>query len=264
MKVLKKVGKILLILVLVLAILGGVGYAFKSKLYAFALAKMPGNAEQYHPEQLSEKADSPLKGKHMIFLGSSVTYGSASLGVAFPEYLAALDGIEIVKEAVPGTTLVTEGDTDATSYIPRMKTIDPAYPADCFICQLSTNDATQGKALGSVSDSFAMEDFDTDTVAGAIEYIIAYARETWDCPVVFYTGTRYDSDSYAEMVKLLLEIQAKWDIGVIDMWNDAELNAISAEDYKLYMANGIHPTQAGYLEWWTPFMEDYLIHYLIG
>ena len=30
------------------------------------------------------------------------------------------------------------------------------------------------------------------------------------------------------------------------------------------MANGIHPTQAGYLEWWTPFMEDYLIHYLIG
>ena len=156
MKVLKKVGKILLILVLVLAILGGVGYAFKSKLYAFALAKMPGNAEQYHPEQLSEKADSPLKGKHMIFLGSSVTYGSASLGVAFPEYLAALDGIEIVKEAVPGTTLVTEGDTDATSYIPRMKTIDPAYPADCFICQLSTNDATQGKALGSVSDSFAM------------------------------------------------------------------------------------------------------------
>ena len=120
MKVLKKVGKIILILVLVLAILGGVGYAFKSKLYAFALAKMPGNAEQYHPEQLSEKADSPLKGKHMIFLGSSVTYGSASLGVAFPEYLAALDGIEIVKEAVPGTTLVTEGDTDATSYIPRM------------------------------------------------------------------------------------------------------------------------------------------------
>lgn len=264
MKVLKKVGKILLILVLVLAILGGVGYAFKSKLYAFALAKMPGNAEQYHPEQLSEKADSPLKGKHMIFLGSSVTYGSASLGVAFPEYLAALDGIEIVKEAVPGTTLVTEGDTDATSYIPRMKTIDPAYPADCFICQLSTNDATQGKALGSVSDSFAMEDFDTDTVAGAIEYIIAYARETWDCPVVFYTGTRYDSDSYAEMVKLLLEIQAKWDIGVIDMWNDADLNAISAEDYKLYMANGIHPTQAGYLKWWTTFMEDYLIHYLIG
>lgn len=264
MKVLKKVGKILLILVLVLAILGSVGYAFKSKLYAFALTKMPGNAEQYHPEQLSEKADSPLKGKHMIFLGSSVTYGSASLGVAFPEYLAALDGIEIVKEAVPGTTLVTEGDTDATSYIPRMKTIDPAYPADCFICQLSTNDATQGKALGSVSDSFAMEDFDTDTVAGAIEYIIAYARETWDCPVVFYTGTRYDSDSYAEMVKLLLKIQAKWDIGVIDMWNDADLNAISAENYKLYMANGIHPTQAGYLKWWTPFMEDYLIHYLIG
>ena len=160
MKVLKKVGKILLILVLVLAILGGVGYAFKSKLYAFALAKMPGNAEQYHPEQLSEKADSPLKGKHMIFLGSSVTYGSASLGVAFPEYLAALDGIEIVKEAVPGTTLVTEGDTDATSYIPRMKTIDPAYPADCFICQLFLVNIFNNLNLFNDFLAFFFHDFD--------------------------------------------------------------------------------------------------------
>lgn len=262
MKVLKKVGKILLIVVLVLAILGGVGYAFKSKLYQFALSRLPGNAEQYHPEQVEAKADSPLRGKRMIFLGSSVTYGSSALGVAFPEYLQALDGIEMVKEAVPGTTLVTDGDTEGTSYIPRMKTIDPGFAADCFVCQLSTNDATQGKALGEVSDSFAMEDFDTDTVAGAIEYIIAYARETWNCPVVFYTGTQYDSEAYGEMVKLLLEIQAKWDIGVIDMWNDEVLNSIPAADYKLYMANGIHPTQAGYLLWWTPYMEAYLTEYL--
>ena len=253
---------ILLILILVLAILGGVGYAFKGKLYAFALSKMPGNAVPYRPEQVEAKADSPLQGKRMIFLGSSVTYGSASLGVAFPEYLKALDGIEIVKEAVPGTTLVTQGDTEGTSYIPRMKAIAPDIAADCFICQLSTNDATQGKTLGEVSDSFAMEDFDTETVAGAIEYIIAYTRKTWDCPVVFYTGTRYDSDSYGEMVKLLLEIQVKWDIGVIDMWNDAALNNISGADYKLYMANGIHPTQAGYLLWWTPYMENYLVAYL--
>lgn len=262
MKVLKKVGKIVLILVLVLAILGGLGYAFRSKLIQFALTKTPGNATEYHPEQLEAKEGSPLQGKRMIFLGSSVTYGSASLGVAFPEYLEVLDGIEIVKEAVPGTTLVTEGDTDGTSYIPRMKSIDPAYSIDCFVCQLSTNDATQGKALGAVSDSFVMEDFDTDTIAGAIEYIIAYARQTWDCPVVFYTGTKFDSEAYGEMVALLKEIQAKWDIGVIDMWNDAELNNIPESDYKLYMTDGIHPTQAGYLKWWTPYMEAYLVEYL--
>ncbi len=96
------------------------------------------------------------------------------------------------------------------------------------------------------------------TVAGAIEYIIRYARQTWDCPVVVYTGTKYDSETYGDMVNLLLEIQQKWDIGVLDLWNDADMNAVSAEDYALYMANGIHPTRAGYLLWWTPKFEAYL------
>lgn len=106
------------------------------------------------------------------------------------------------------------------------------------------------------------ESFDTQTVAGAIEYVIAYSKETWDCPVIFYTGTKYDNEHYADMVDLLLKIQEKWGIGVIDLWNNTEMNAVSEEDYKLYMVNGIHPSRAGYLEWWTPVMEEYLIEYL--
>ena len=31
---------------------------------------------------------------------------------------------------------------------------------------------------------------------------------------------------------------------------------------RLYMFDGIHPTQAGYLNWWTPKMEAYLYDYL--
>ena len=100
--------------------------------------------------------------------------------------------------------------------------------------------------------------FDTKTVAGAIEYVIAYAKQTWNCPVIFYTGTQYKSEQYAQMVDLLLQIQEKWKIGVIDLWNDPEMQAVSAEDYKLYMINGIHPSLAGYRDWWTPKFEAYL------
>ena len=139
-----------------------------------------------------------------------------------------------------------------------MKTIDPNIHADAFICQLSTNDASMKKPLGEISESFDMHDFDTATVAGAIEYVIAYARETWECPVIFYTGTQYRSEQYSEMVKLLLAIQEKWDIGVIDLWNDADMNAVSKENYALYMVNGIHPSRAGYRDWWTPKFEAYL------
>ena len=112
--------------------------------------------------------------------------------------------------------------------------------------------------LGEVSESFDRNDFDTQTVAGAIEYVVAYAQETWNCPVIFYTGTQYNNAHYAQMVELLLKIQEKWGIGVIDLWNDAEMNAVSAEDYKLYMVNGIHPSRAGYRDWWTPKFEAYL------
>ena len=226
------------------------------------ISLLPGNRAKYHPDRVETKKDSTLRGKRMIFLGSSVTLGAASLGISFADYLEKMDGIEMIKEAVSGTTLVTGSNTDSTSYIPRMKTIDPDYQADCFVCQLSTNDATQGKPFGTVSDSFDPESFRTETIAGAIEYIIAYAKKTWGCPVVFYTGTKYESDAYGKMVCLLQKIQAKWDIGVIDMWNDPGMQAVSKKDYRLYMADGIHPTQAGYLLWWTPFMEKYLIQYL--
>lgn len=196
-----------------------------------------------------------LKGKMIIFLGSSVTYGSASGGVSFADFLAFEDGIISVKEAVSGTTLA---DYDSTSYVSRMKTIDKNIKANAFICQLSTNDASKKCPLGKVSGSFDIADFDTKTVAGAIEYIISYARETWNCPVIFYTGTKYDSDYYGEMVSLLLEIQQKHNISVIDLWNSEEMNSVSREDYDSYMSNGVHPNLKGYREWWTPHFRKYL------
>ena len=195
-------------------------------------------------------AENPLQGKTVVFLGSSVTYGSASQGVSFAEYIAARNDCVSVKEAVSGTTL-TDGPS---SYIRRLKKLENPQ-ADLFVCQLSTNDASQNKPLGTVSGSGKASDFDTSTVAGAIEYIIVYARETWNCPVVFYTNPRYDSPAYGRMVELLYRASEKWGITVIDMWNDRDFNAITEEQRALYMADSIHPTQAGYLEWWTPMME---------
>lgn len=217
-----------------------------------------GNKEEYSVANTQAKADSPLSGKTIIFLGSSVTYGASAKGESFVNYMEKEDGIIPVEEAVSGTVLVDETVWGKKSYIERMKTIDPDIKADAFVCQLSTNDATMKKELGTVSDSFDREDFDVHTVAGAIEYIISYAEDTWDCPVVFYTGTRYGNEHYEKMVELLLEIQKKWDITVLDLWNDEEMNQVSDTDYKLYMVNGIHPSRAGYREWWTPKFETCL------
>lgn len=217
-----------------------------------------GNGMKYSIRNTAVNTESTLSGKKIIFLGSSVTYGYASHGNSFVDFLQKRDGVIPIKEAVSGTTLVDNGKK---SYVARMKTIDTSFEADAFVCQLSTNDATKNLPLGEVTGSFDKEAFDTQTVAGAMEYIIAYAKETWNCPVVFYTGTKYDSEQYEKMVSLLLEIQKKWEIGVINLWNNP-MNEIDEKDYKLYMADPIHPTKAGYREWWLPEFEKSLCEML--
>ena len=79
---------------------------------------------------------------------------------------------------------------------------------------------------------------------------------------MFYTNPKYDSEKYEEMVQLLQQIQKKWEIGVIDQWNDVKFNELTSKERSLYMADSIHPTQAGYREWWTPYMEEKIEEYL--
>ena len=245
--------KIILSIFLILVIIAG-GYV-GNMLGVFN----DGNYGEYSLKDTTSVPDSPINGKTVILLGSSVTFGYGSLGVSFADFLEKSDGITAVKEAVSGTTLV---DVKSNSYISRMKKIDKNIIADAFICQLSTNDATKEMPLGKISDGFEMNDFDTQTVAGAIEYIIAYSNETWNCPVVFYTQAKYDSGHYTKMVDLLLEIQKKWNITVIDLWNNDEINSITDEERKIYLVDHIHPTKAGYKEWWLPEFQECLYEIL--
>ena len=253
--------KIVIILVVVLLVnviwFMFVGYQWSwgpfSGMHDIKTKNLEGNKDLYGRDTVI-RVSSPLEGKKLVFLGSSVTYGAASCGESFVDFLEAETGCVTVKEAVSGTTLV---DDKNDSYISRFKLLQEAE-ADIFICQLSTNDATQNKTLGDISESKNIEDFYTHTVAGAMEYIIAYAKNKWNCPVVFYTNPKYDSNEYQAMVELTLKLQEKWDIIVIDMWNDNEFNAAGNEYLNLYMADSIHPTKAGYLKWWLPYMKETL------
>ena len=190
-----------------------------------------------------------MKPPTVIYLGSSVTYGSAANGYSFADALQDAYGIIAIKEAVSGTTLVDDCDQ---SYIARMNRLPADLTPSAFVCQLSTNDASQNKPLGSIAPGFDAAGFDTHTITGAIEYIIATARTTWQCPIWFYTGTRYSSPAYAAMVERLHEIARKWDIHIIDLWNDPDMNAVSPEDYARYMHDPVHPCREGYVEWWMP------------
>ena len=219
----------------------------------------------YGDGEVSEKEETDskdaLSGKTICWLGSSVTYGAKAEGYSMADVIVENHKNTVcLKYTISGTTLA---NSDASSYVARMKSdIAKDLEMDAMIVQLSTNDAKQGREMGTMSESKRMEDFDDATIIGAMETIIAYAQETWGCPVIFYTGTRYESEEYAAMVEALHRLQDKWGIGVIDLWeNEAMTAIIGTEEYDSYMADDTHPNEKGYKEWWAPEFERYLTEY---
>lgn len=214
------------------------------------------------PQQEAVDPSDPLSGKTILWIGSSVTYGAMSAG-----HYSMVDAVEDLhpaltceKYAISATTLVNQSDN---SYVSRLKLIPKDRQADLVVVQLSTNDATTNKPFGEVGTSFDQADFDDTTIAGAIETIIAYSRDTFHCPVVFYTGTFCNKENYSEMVDLLHQIEEKWGIGVIDMFNNEEMTALyRTEQYNAWMGDEIHPRKSGYIEWWTPVIDAYLTEYM--
>ena len=223
----------------------------------------------------AEKDESdPLSGLEIGWLGSSVTYGQRGGGYSMADAIEDRHAAtHSYKYAVSGTTLAdyhsehnlpVDGDGNHGSYVSRMKMIDPEKHFDLFIIQLSTNDATGGVPMGEIAEGMEYKDFDTATVIGAMEYIIKYVSDTWKCPVMLYTDTKYDSEQYGEMVKTAIKLHEKWGFALINLWDSEEMNAVSKQDYAAYMGDPIHPNRTGYVVWWTPVFETTIAEYLLS
>lgn len=150
-------------------------------------ARPNGNASRYDLEHFSVLGDNELKGRTVLFLGSSITYGSATGGLSFPDYIAKRNQLNYVdsdiehtmKQAVPGKTMACIGD--GLSYVERISRLDQYDHADVFLCQLSVNDANHVQILGEStgSENVVSEASEAKTVGQAIDYIIDHAHKQW-------------------------------------------------------------------------------------
>ncbi len=261
---------VLRIAVVALAVGLGLGYSGWQTLSNTTGIGKPGNSDRYNPENIEPYENSPLQGRTILFLGSSVTQGYASDGISFVDYIERLDGANVIKEVMGATTVANSNVGYASaenSYNPRLRQYDSSTPVEAVVIQLSSNDSTSGVPLGDLSESFDLDQIDDTTFTGGLESLIGYAQETWDCPVVVYSDPQfrgrhfYNAEAYGEMVDKTIEICDKWDAYFLDMWNDPEVNSISNSDYYFYMSDVVHPTKAGYLEWWTPAFQEALYAY---
>lgn len=180
-----------------------------------------------------------LKNKTVLFLGSSVTFGATKKGVSFADILAKKLSFNMIKSAVCGTTLA---DINANSYPKRLVQIDKNTKVDLFVCQLSTNDAGQNLPI-----------IETEK---AIRFIIEYTKSTFNCPLVFFTGTYFENENYAKLVELIIALKEEYGFYLLDLYNDNKMRNISKKTYEKYMQDPIHPTILGYEKWWSPkFIE---------
>lgn len=218
------------------------------------LSGLPGNSSKYNLDDVATNLKSPLYGKKILFLGSSVTFGFGALAESFVDDLWKKDGVRAVKDAENGTTLVDiDRYNSGDSYVARFKENLTKEAPDIFVLQLSTNDATSGKKLGEISQN---TQFDTQTITGALEYIIFTAQNKWHCPILLYTNPDFDNDLYKQMVERSHELSQKYHFAILDLFKKADLKKQGDND--LYMADEIHPTRAGYLKKWTPLFEEKL------
>lgn len=245
-----------------------------------------GNNELYELDAVTPKEDSPLNGKTLYWLGSSVTYGAASRQQSMVDYIGKIDQCTCIKNAVSGTTLMTGEKNPEKSYVSRMLNpewgFDPSEKIDAFICQISTNDTKEENLIhrGSVRDSYAgctLEDYDLTTTLDSVAYVIQYVHDTWNCPVFFYSGSWFggegevrgnkdpSGDNYDTFIQEVTQIANMFNemdgysVKILDLFHDEEFNHLVTDtDYSYLMGDAVHPRQAGYLIWWVPYFENFL------
>ena len=211
----------------------------------------------YGYEELSAH---PLYGKTVYHLGSSISYGYANGGKSFAEQIARLTGSTAVKETMSGTTLSSQ---EGNSYVQRFAGFTFDDNPEFLVLQLSTNDFTKANiTLGSVGTETDSQKINTQSTAGAIDYIAAETKyQSPETKIIVYTcGVKPNwgfKAQYSGFINSQLKmLQSKWDnLVVVDLFNAEKV-------YTGWMSDDIHPTGQEYANLFTPNLINKMVEIL--
>ena len=167
---------------------------------------------------------SKLEGKKILFAGDSITEadsifdnfkgwsGRVGLGNYMDWYNSGVGGATIAKSKRHITDQIMDSKDEYYDYV---------------ILQGGINDTAKGTALGTMSDSFDVEDFDNSTYAGGLEELFYYTKLynkdskigfiiTYQTPNSDWGDEVVDRSSWAELTR---EICNKWDIPYLDLYD---------------------------------------------
>jgi hypothetical protein len=148
------------------------------------------------------------------------------------------------------------------------------------------NDGMDSIAVGTMTDSFDVADFDTLTFAGALEELFCRVKQyfgdetrigyivNYQTPLSNWGGATRDMTDY---VKIALQICEKWEISCLDLYDDAHFNNdVMKVTTKDNLMDYLHPNASGYdllapkIGAWMETMgggtsaTDYTLYWIIG
>ena len=205
------------------------------------------------------ESTSPLKGKTMLFMGDSISYGSGDgvspfrTGRAWAGRIADWTGAIITNASVGGAKVSYQRGDDNwvySQYIPHQNT-----KFDIIVMHGGVNDARHNRTIGALSEGKdeATLKKNQPTYAGGLEWIFYNVSKTNPDAKLFFianhrldghsTGHAKDMSAYFDIAKAACE---KWGIIFIDLYNNKELNDKLETTTTKYLPDTLHLNAAGY------------------
>lgn len=194
--------------------------------------------------------ESSLIGKSGLFLGDSIAYGAGdSLRLSWGGRLRAY-GLDSETVAVSGWALTPKETSGREAIVTQLENAKKsAY--DFVILEGGVNDILINRdtdksiAMGKMTASDNFTEFDTTTVAGALEDLIAKTKAKFpEAKVGYIINCRFaniDDETYAEYVSLAKDICDKWEISSVSLDGLIDTTKGTADQ-----PDGLHPSAQGY------------------
>ncbi|MBR4017498.1 MAG: SGNH/GDSL hydrolase family protein, partial [Oscillospiraceae bacterium] len=214
-----------------------------------------------HTESGEEEKDvsgTNIYGKSVLFTGDSISWGSDQR--AWAARIGEKYEMDYINASVSGASVSTTRIYRMIDQIEANKT----GSFDYVIMHGPTNDAWDEIAVGALSESFNVADYDVSTYAGALEELFYYARQYFpNAKPGYIINFRFsssldnglsDMSAYVEMAK---EVCNKWSVPYLDLYNNEELTAALKVGTTVYLPDNVHPNAAGY-DILTPYIADWM------
>ena len=216
------------------------------------------------------ESTSPLKGKKMLFMGDSISYGSGDgvspfrTGRAWAGRIADRTGAIVTNASVSGAKASYINGDDKAKWLYTQFDQNKNEQYDVIVMHGGVNDARHNRTIGKILDTDNATELNQakNTYIGGLQLLFYNVKKEQPNAKLFFianhhldghdTGNAKNMAPYFDMAKQLCE---KYGIIFIDLYNNKELNDKLETTTTKYLPDTLHLNAAGY-EIITPYILE--------